>query len=431
MLKTSCMVAVPKTGAAIFKGVVMQASKIQAGFAALSIVVLLMSACGGGGGGGGSTTTGTSMVLSAYVANYFDGTISQYTINSSTGALTPKTPATVVSTPGNSNSLPTSIAVAVDATGNGKYAYVANSFADISQFTIGSGGVLQPMNPATVSSGPFGLSPTSVAVDPSGKYLYAANPSGNEVAQFNINPTTGVLTSMTQATVCAIPPQQAPCTIPASGYSSYAYVTVDPRGKYVYVTNQNDNSVSQFTINPTTGALTPMGTATVPTGSAPISIAVDPFDTYAYVVNYGSGVQSTITQYSIAGVTSATPGALTFASTAAPTQLNNATSIVIDHKGTYAYVANGSGLYQLPIKSDGSLNTGPSVGPIVTGGTAQQSVAIDPADKFVYVANKYNQTAMTGSVSHFSIDTGGALSLQNQINAGGLAYFITTAVSIQ
>jgi len=390
----------------------MQAIKVQAGIVALSIVVLLMTACGGGGGGG--TTTGTTTVLSAYVANYGDGTISQYTINPSTGTLTPKTPATVPSIVGNAMSLPTSIAV----NPNGKYAYVANSSAGISQFTIGPGGVLQSMNPATISSGTSGYSPTSVAVDPSGKYLYAVNSAGSEVAQFTIDPANGTLTSMSTPTVCTFSPPSIPCALHSS---VYAYITVDPTGNYVYVADQGNDQVEQFSIG-VNGGLSPIGTGSISTvaNSNPISIGFDPAGKYAYVVNYGDG---TISQYTINPST----GALAFASTVTPTLLNNATSIVIDRSGMYAYVANGSGLYQLPIdSSNGSLNAGTGVAPIATGGTTPQSVAIDPSGKFVYVANQYGTTAPNGSVSQFNVGSG--FTYAQDVPAGNQAYFITTAV---
>lgn len=389
----------------------MQASKIQTGFAALSIVVLLMTACGGGGGGGGTTSV-TTTVLSAYVVNYGDGTISQYTINPTTGALTPKSPATVPSIAGNTVSLPTSIVV--DPTG--KYAYVANSGGYvISQFTIGPGGVLQRMNPATVQSGSAGSGPTSIAVDPSGRYAYVANSLSHEVVQFTIG--VGGALSTPSSTV----------SLGTTAFPGPVAITVDPTGKYVYVVDRGSNLIEQFSIV-AGGGLQPMSTPTVSTGtnSYPISIGFDPAGKYAYVVNYGLS-NSTITQYSIA--TATTPGALTLASTATPTQLINATSIVIDHKGTYAYVANGSGLYQLPINNDGSLNA--SVAPTLTGGTTPQSVAIDPSDNFVYVANQLgnNGTSATGSVSQFNIGSGFTYALD--VPAGNQAYFITTAASIQ
>ncbi|MGA7595870.1 MAG: beta-propeller fold lactonase family protein [Gallionella sp.] len=392
----------------------MRTNRIQAGFAALSIVVLLMSACGGGGEG----VTGTTTVLSAYVANYGDGTISQYTINPSTGALTPKSPPTVVSDSAlPASSGPTSIAVAVYS-GYAKYAYIANSLAGISQFTIGRGGVLQAMNPASVLSGGGGLSPTSVAVDPSGKYLYAVNSSGDEIAQFTIG-MSGALTPMSPN----------PTVSYGTGSGTYASIAVDPTGQFVYVADWSNNLIAQFTIG-AGGALQTMTAVSTGPNSYPISIGFDPAGKYAYVVNYGnagSSVKSTVTQYSIA--TSGTPGALASVSTATPTQLDNATSIAIDKAGAYAYVACGYGLYQLPIYSDGSLII--SVAPILTGGTTPQSVAIDPSGKFVYVTNQIgnNGISATGSVSQFNVGTGFVYA--KDVSAGNQAYFITTAVSIQ
>jgi len=395
----------------------MRTNTIQVGFAALSIGVLLISACGGGGGTTAGTTTGTTTVLSAYVANYGDGTISQYTINPSTGALTPKSPATVcsmiVSSICYANSIPTS--VAVDPTG--RYAYVANS-GDyvISQFTVGSGGVLQPMNPATVPSGSGG--PTSIAIDPSGKYAYVANNSSHEVVQFTIG-VGGVLSAPSSTVLLG-----------TTAFPGPVAIAIDPTGKHVYVVDQGSNLIEQFSID-ANGGLSKIGSGSVSPGptSYPISIGIDPTGSNAYVVNYGSGVQSTITQYTIATANTATPGALSLASTAAPPQLQHATSIVIDHAATYAYVANGSGLYQLPIKSDGSLNTGSSIAPILTGGTTPQSVAIDPSGKFVYVANQYGATAQNGSVSQFNVGSG--FTYAQDVPAGNQAYFITTATSIQ
>jgi len=43
-------------------------------------------------------------------------------------------------------------------------------------------------------------------------------------------------------------------------------ITVHPSGQYAYVPNSNGNNVSQFTVDPNSGALTAMATATVATG---------------------------------------------------------------------------------------------------------------------------------------------------------------------
>ena len=85
-------------------------------------------------------------------------------------------------------------------------------------------------------------------------------------------------------------------------------VTVTPNGKFLYVTNNAGDSVSHYTINPTTGRLTYSSMS--PTGSSPVSVAVDPTGKFLYVANWGSGAgQFTVSAYTI----DATTGALTSA----------------------------------------------------------------------------------------------------------------------
>ena len=380
-------------------------------YRALCLVSILLSACGGGGSGGAAP--GTTTVRSAYVANSGDNTISQYTMDAG-GALTPKGTPTVASISGVANSNPTS--VTVDP--SGKNAYVANSGNEvISQFSIGTGGGLVPMNPATVASGSAGSGPTSVTVDPTGKYAYAANSSSYEVAQFTIG-AGGGLVPMTPAFV-------------TSGTGTFfpgpVAVTVDPTGKYVYVANQGDNYVTQFTIGAggVLAAMTPQ--ATVATGTNPISVTVDPTGKYAYVANYGSNY---ISQYNI-GVS----GALSPMSTPTATTpgLTLPTSIAIDPTGKYAYVANGLGVAQfligqVPGPGIGALT--PMIPPTVfsSGFSTEQSITVDASGKYVYMANQ------SGVVAQYTIGVGGlltAMTPQATVAAGSLPYSITTAVSIQ
>src|SRR5258708_26193718 len=83
--------------------------------------------------------------------------------------------------------------------------------------------------------------PTSVAVDPSGRFVYVGDASGlGEVLAYTIDPTSGAL---------------AP--IAGSPFTSHAAdVTVDPSGRFLYAVNFNLNNLSAFTINPSSGALT-------------------------------------------------------------------------------------------------------------------------------------------------------------------------------
>ena len=360
------------------------------GYLLLCLAPALLAACGGGGGGG--TAAGTATVRSAYVANYGNGTISQYTIDATTGALAAKSPATVASVSGNTSSLPAS--VTVDP--SGKYVYVANSGDQvISQFTIGPGGALAPMNPPTVNSGAGGTGSNSIVIDPTGKFAYAANISDNSVSLFTIGASGGLVFQSTTPSVAA------------AAWPGPVSVAVDPAGKYVYVVNRSDKSISQYTIG-SGGTLSPMVPATVGTGTDPVFITIDSSGKYAYVANYGDG---TISLYNIGSGGALSPmSPATVGGTG--TSLSLPTSIVVNPSGTHAYVSNGSGVFMYSIVN-GVLTDSMSPNYIGTNGFTPQSIAIDSTGTFVYVANQGSDT-----ISQFTVGTGGTLSTPTVISVG-------------
>jgi DNA-binding beta-propeller fold protein YncE len=89
------------------------------------------------------------------------------------------------------------------------FAYVLNdSDATISMYTANScTGALTAINPATVPTGVNnGFNAESMAMDPTGKFLYVANLGSNAtdaatVSMFTINPNTGMLTATSPAQV--------------------------------------------------------------------------------------------------------------------------------------------------------------------------------------------------------------------------------------
>jgi DNA-binding beta-propeller fold protein YncE len=109
-----------------------------------------------------------------------------------------------------------------------------------------------------------------VAVDPSGKFAYVANAGAGTVSAFTIDTTTGVLTPIDAD------PNTGGVQNFAAGTNPTA-LTVDPNGKFVYVANNEtvgSTTVSAFVINTTTGALTSAGT--VSAGTGPSSLTVEP-----------------------------------------------------------------------------------------------------------------------------------------------------------
>jgi len=131
--------------------------------------------------------------------------VSMYTVNSCTGAFTATAPATIgtgYTYPQNDNSEE----MVVDPLG--RFAYVANlvsnasSLSTISMYTIDSTtGALTTTTPATVPTGWF---PQEIAIDPLGRFVYTANTDDATVSMFTINQSTGVLTPTTPASVSTL-----------------------------------------------------------------------------------------------------------------------------------------------------------------------------------------------------------------------------------
>jgi DNA-binding beta-propeller fold protein YncE len=312
----------------------------------------------------------------AYVVNSGDNTVSGYTINARSGALTP-----IPGSPFAAGSYPRS--VAVDPAG--RFAYVTNaSAANVTVYTINAtSGALTPILGSPFAAGAF---PNSVAVDPAGKFAYVANTNSYDISGFTINATSGALTPILGS---PFPARRTP-----------VYVAADPTGRFAYVTNADPNNVSGYAINATTGVLTPIPGSPFATGDAPTSVAVDPTGQFAYVANY---LSSEVSGYSIEPTT----GALTpipgspFATGTAPY------SVAVDPAGKFVYVANSgsnevSG-YTIHAPS-GTLT--PILGSPFAAGASPTSVAVDPAGKFVYVVDNdfgdvsvYTINATTGDLT--------------------------------
>ncbi len=282
----------------------------------------------------------------AYAANLVSNasdlaTISMYTINSTTGVLTPTAPATV----------PTGFfpqGIGIDPAG--KFVYTANSDDNtVSMFTINqTTGVLTPTTPPTVATG---WSPLSISVDPSGRFAYAANQDDGTISMYTVDPISGVLTPMTPATVQA-------------GDSPFG-VTVAASGKFAYAPNaysQPNNSVSEYTLDANTGVLTPTPTIVATAGNQPTAVAVDPSSRFAYVTNRLDG---TVSMFGINQNTGDLSPIGTIPAGSEPFRIG------FDPSGKYLYVANeGSAASIYTLNSDGTLT------PSETGGEGSLAIAL-------------------------------------------------------
>ncbi len=215
-----------------------------------------------------------------------------------------------------------------------KFAYVANenncnspvcSAGNVSAYTIDSStGALR-----AVAGSPFaaGIEPYSVTVDPSGQFAYVANAGDDTVSAYTINSSTGALRAVAGSPF-------------AAGIEPHS-VTVDPSGRFAYVANYcfpcSQGNVSAYTINRSTGALRAVSGSPFADGPGPNSVTVDPSGRFVYVTNYCDGCSAgNVSAYTINNST----GALRAVSGSPFAAGNNPNSVTVDPSGRFAYVAN-------------------------------------------------------------------------------------------
>jgi 6-phosphogluconolactonase (cycloisomerase 2 family) len=270
---------------------------------------------------------------------------------------------------GTVTALPVSNVVVSCVTPPPRFAYTANSnmafgVYSISAFTVNAAtGALTPVAGSPFTTG--GAFPSAVTVDPTGKFAYVTHQNSDDISAFTIDTITGALTP-----------------VAGSPFATESYphsVAVDPTGKFAYVSSSLN--VSAYSIDATTGALTLVPGSPFATGGNAWSVAVDPTGSFVYVAN---GATWTVSAYSIDAAT----GALTavvgspFAAGASPQ------SIAVDPTGKFAYTANSAAnnITAFTINAaTGALTT--VAGSPFAAGNAPYSVTVDPKGKFVYVPN--------------------------------------------
>ncbi len=138
---------------------------------------------------------------------------------------------------------------------NGKFVYVLTEMeGSVTAFAYkASNGSLSPLQ--TVStfsilrkdySGP--KEAAEIAVHPNGKFLYASNRAGiDTISTFSIDPIKGTLKLKDE--------------YPTMGKTPRNFA-IDPTGKFLLAANQESNNIVIFRIDSTTGALTPTGEIT-------------------------------------------------------------------------------------------------------------------------------------------------------------------------
>ena len=337
----------------------------------------------------------------AYVANNDSDNVSAYTINASTGVLTPA--GTTVAVVGSGPQ-----SVTVDP--SGKFAYVANDRSyDVSAYTINAAtGALTSLGTVRARAGSISIAMTggTAAVTYTPTAAYVANSGATSVSQYTIG-TSGALTPMATPTVAA--------------GSSPRSVTVDPLGRFAYVANFSSNNVSAYMVDPVTRALSPVIGSPFAAGTSPTAVSIDSSGRFLYVSNYGFPGTGTVSAYTI----DATSGALTPVAGSPFAAGSGSSSIDADPAGRFVYVTNllNDTLSTFSIDSTNGILTRLDVDAVTAGvqdlsvpDARPVSITADPTGRFVYVATA------CGTSWVFSINAASGLLTRVDSAPGGLCF---------
>jgi 6-phosphogluconolactonase len=164
----------------------------------------------------------------------------------------------------------------IETTPDNRFAIVADLGLDellIYRFDAKSGS-LTPNDPPFAKLDP-GAGPRHLAFDPNGKFAYVVNELQSTITTFAYDSSHGALEKL--ATVSTLPKN-------FSGSNDTAEIKVHPSGKFLFASNRGHNSIALFSINIGTGALTLVDH--YPTeGKTPRHFEIDPSGKFLFVAN--------------------------------------------------------------------------------------------------------------------------------------------------
>jgi 6-phosphogluconolactonase len=243
-----------------------------------------------------------------YVARRSDNAISAYRLNQETGMLTFINSIPAVDNP---------VYISTDESGRFLLsAYFGAGKAAI--YPVGIDGSLQNTATETV---PTDVNPHAIITDPSNRFLYITNMTGNSILQYQFDSVSGTLTALDPSVV--IPPAgtgprhivfhgskntafvvnetgnsvstyqindisgtikaiQTISTLPAgyTGTNKSADIHITPDSRFLYASNRGHESIAAFKIDPDNDSLTVIGHYN--TVNSPREFDIDPSGTYLY-----------------------------------------------------------------------------------------------------------------------------------------------------
>jgi 6-phosphogluconolactonase len=249
---------------------------------------------------------------------------------------------------------------------------------------------LEPNGPS--APGGFGI-----AANPSASFLYSSNDTAGGVAGFSIS-QTGALSAVNGS------PFLLPNDPPYSNLNNVDSVAMHPSGQFLYVPDSPANEVVAFAIDSTTGVLTPISGSPFPAGNQPEQVVVTPSGQFLYASDdpdAGTGGIWGFTINSSNGALMTIPGSPFATLTGA-----NPDGLVLHPSGKFLYSAipYGNSVEAFTIDPTSGRLTEMPGSPFtlsVGGFPAAFSIAQDPAGKFLYALGSED-----GNIYEFTVDAG-------------------------
>src|SRR3984885_9212786 len=272
--------------------------------------------------------------------------------------------------------------VADVASPNGKNLYVVNHDDNtVVEFAISTNGSIAQQQVCTTP----GSSPNQLAINKAGTYLYVV-----ETNRPGENTGDGALVVYPIDANGQLGATGSLCTPIANGANPFFPVGNNPvavnvlaNNGYVYAVNENDATISGFTVG-SSGALTAIGT--FPVGVAPNAAASDPTNKFLYITDSAAN--------QMIGFLIQSNGSLVAMQTPFKTDILP-TSVQVDPRGIYVYVSN----YNANDVSAYTIDRGTGNATQISGSTAYSVdagptfILIEPAEaRFVYTANFLGDT---------------------------------------
>ncbi len=265
-------------------------------------------------------------------------------------------------------------ATLVVKTGNAVVFTVDKAGAQVFGFSRSGGAAL-----TAASGSPLGVgtAPDAVALDPTGRLLYVADATTNQLRGFQVDGVNGQLVA-------------AP-GFPVATHAWPRRLAIDPRGRFLYVVHQGDFNLGAYRIDAVTGQLTPT-TVDQPLPYQGRSLTVDAGGHFLYV---GAGQGDGNDKIRVLRIDQTT-GALTTVGDVATGALPE--DLLTDRTGRFLYVANGGP----NVISTYAINLGNGALTLVTTtptNTYPYRLALHPLGTALYVAERFSFTVSSFQVT--------------------------------